>query len=1768
MHKKTVYLFCSALISIFFLFANFLYASDYYGVSIDNIADTVEKAAAHDDYSETEFHDIIDSEGWLDDAYITKELLETKVNYYSTHDDGLNVTIGDLLLPLYVRYKIALEFYYGKNLLEVFSDQNIINAWSHVIERSEEMEALANMMIVLKEYTESAKSKSDFYNCIGAIDLIKDGVPSLKEFGEYLTGELLNGTHAGDLFSLYGFLTGPTILSAPSAVNAIIDLTISAMDSVLGYTDLRQAYLFFYIGHTLFNNGFSQTWPNSANNDLLDMMAKAASGNFDSIYNRCNRWHTRPYDIGYPYKGGYVIDNDLGGFSEIPLEPFSEDTFYEEWGKILFHDSVNDSIVQEHTEKAKNYLMFLESVFRDFYENEDSFHISLENALSEIKVPDVRNESFLGSSMCEQTGYLDYRPFPEIDSDSLGKWKDAMGKIAHHYARQISHMFMGKKASFNFNGNAYWIGRGLGVSFINDSKGLTIALTNLKSKFDEDYTAPISDSDSASAMMLGFNGGWRQHFPEFDLIVRPDLNVVKLDRWLGYIRNFYNAESADNPEKKNSDLLGFPINDAQTATDNTGDTYAYQYFDKGVVFAKKLPMLSWAAPGMQIFKPVINGLPDGDTVLQGPYQLSVSLTPPEVNMALDGNLLFGDITYKWTLNDEVVSNSSNIDIELPAGTNDLIIEMISSLGSRWVRRYKFDVSNDANLMPANLQIDIQPASPAIGDQVTLTASADDPSGTGLSYVWTHPDGSKVTSTTTTYTQPDQAYQVQLEVSNYHGTLIRSTTTGAANGGIAGVDIIGPNAIREKENAYYSIEVTYVNGTIEKIAPMGNWSYDWLYNDSINIYLAADGRLWVPEVPQETRVNLTFEYENETFCRSVFVKKTSAAISETELNTVVPCNSEASTNFPSYNISDNATDNQKIACYLFNKQYGELDGENGVFYNYNNWGDNPEDYGGIGHSGIDMQTKNVAGGNPDNYLEPFYAVTSGKVFAAENNSTYNRVVVYDAVKNISVIYLHAYQTEVSVGDYVAVGDRLGIQGAQGTNDAWHVHVEVRPGQTTYASYTKDGTLNPIPYILSYLEDVTISEETEQIVSFVEISGPRTVDEYGTAQYQFALLYEDGSSEVVSAADWQVDDSSSASINSSGLLSASGVDYSTSINLTADYQGYTATRTVVISDQGTYVPPSTTLALASYTATCGIDGSVYVSTFRPSGTECSDYYSDTTHYFTVGVLDSNISENVVLSSGTLDTEGETIVIDGNLIVNGGTVNINGGELVVRGDLIQSSGSIDINNGTLIVKGDLRIQTPDAVQDSGYSYSNGYFRMNDANDYVLVYGDFVSDTCKHNYNYEYFSAGVLEVKGNFVQQSTSPDSYAPYSFRATGTHKVILSGSSQQTVNFDDPTASHFAALAITNNSSTGVDVTTECRVDVDLAATDTPVLHPENIFLYSSAIISGGAWDYDLRVGTSWSLQQNQLVRGNLYVEANLYLGAHTLTVEGDLIQSAGSLDINNGTLIVKGDLRIQTPDEIQESGYTFSTGRFYMNDASDYVLVYGDFVVDSNAFNTSSEYFAAGVLEVKGNFVQKSTSTDNYTSYSFRATGTHKVILAGSTLQTVRFENPSSSYSHFNILEITNASEQGVVFSTPYSAVEMLATSRSDLNPMTISVMSWTLETDHEIKGRLDLKDSTLDLAGHTLTIDGNFIHSGGILNVNGGTLIVKGDYLVQTDNEGGSYTYSSGILKMLNAADTIQVDGDFVMDSTKDHDTYLTAGTMTLKGDFTQKSTYVSYYSN
>jgi len=325
----------------------------------------------------------------------------------------------------------------------------------------------------------------------------------------------------------------------------------------------------------------------------------------------------------------------------------------------------------------------------------------------------------------------------------------------------------------------------------------------------------------------------------------------------------------------------------------------------------------------------------------------------------------------------------------------------------------------------------------------------------------------------------------------------------------------------------------------------------------------------------------------------------------------------------------------------------------------------------------------------------------------------------------------------------------------------------------------------------------------------------------------------------------------------------------------------------------------------------------------------------------------------------------------------------------------------------------------------------------------------------------------------------------------------------------------------------------------------------------------------------------LKSGTIVIENNT-------TINGDLLQSGGILNMSSSNLIVKGDYRLQTPNS--DGTYSESGGELRMTNIEDYLLVEGNFVTDANKRHFTS--LTAGILEIKGDFTQLSTYGDSSYDgvYNFPAKGRHIVRLSGTTQQMIHFDDSSTNRSYFNILEITNRLIDGIDFKTEVYVTQWIlnqdinfkdsitVNGLIDLNGHIFSI-DGDLNTSANIKingGKLNIKENLYIKAGTfsimlkegEVIVFGDLIQSGGALEIDIGKLIVKGDYRIQKLKQTGFYTYSSGILKMLGKKSYLLVEGDFVTDSTERQFSYLAFGIFELKGNFTQMSTDKHYLSS
>jgi len=455
---------------------------------------------------------------------------------------------------------------------------------------------------------------------------------------------------------------------------------------------------------------------------------------------------------------------------------------------------------------------------------------------------------------------------------------------------------------------------------------------------------------------------------------------------------------------------------------------------------------------------------------------------------------------------------------------------------------------------------------------------------------------------------------------------------------------------------------------------------------------------------------------------------------------------------------------------------------------------------------------------------------------------------------------------------------------------------------------------------------------------------------------------------------------------------------------------------------------------------------------------------------------IDGNLTILGGEVNVNYGNLIVNGNIKHMGGTIDINHGEILIRGDeskglkgdLIQAGGTrnndiitsyMNINHGRLEVAGDYLMEgINEKWNNYSYLWSYSYLKMVNPEDYVLVNGKFVAHS--RNSQNGYLTAGTMEVKGDF-EQSSSGYVGNEENFATSGTFKVKLSGNTIQNVSFQNPEKSHFNYLEI-SNTNPGVSFNTPIALNYLTEETN----FSSNVSLYrlenpstcditingNLTIVSGNYnligktltvnGDY-IQYGGNFDVNYgNLIVNGNMKhmggtIDINhgeiLIRGDESKGLKGDLIQAGGRsehnsndiitsyMDINHGRLEVAGDYLMEGINEKWKIySYLWSYSYLKMVNPEDYVLVNGKFVAHSR--NSQNGYLTAGTMEVKGDFEQSSSGYVG-NEENFAASGAHKVILSGSTLQNVYFQN--SGPSKFNILIITKPLNKGYSTSTSH-----------------------------------------------------------------------------------------------------------------------------------------------
>ena len=409
---------------------------------------------------------------------------------------------------------------------------------------------------------------------------------------------------------------------------------------------------------------------------------------------------------------------------------------------------------------------------------------------------------------------------------------------------------------------------------------------------------------------------------------------------------------------------------------------------------------------------------------------------------------------------------------------------------------------------------------------------------------------------------------------------------------------------------------------------------------------------------------------------------------------------------------------------------------------------------------------------------------------------------------------------------------------------------------------------------------------------------------------------------------------------------------------------------------------------------------------------------------------VNGDIKYTDGFLDMSGEKLDVTGNLEVAGGEINLNGGKLNCGKGLIISGGMLNLNRGTAKITGSVSHTDGELYMNGGtlevsenynmgsgktdgsISVSDGEIKMDNKSDLLKVAGDFYMYS-RSGAEIEW-TAGITELGGNLYKYHLAGNT------GMNGSHKIVFMGEKDLKLSSDGYGELTLASVEICNSESRTVTFTGDIGIS-GCVICDSGELR----ISAQDAILSGTGFsslnltvDSDLAYDSgTWSLNgKNLQVNGDIYQKGGiLNLGKGSLTVSGSYYHQGGTLNPSGGSVDIGENYYNAVPGIDNSSGdpvYNTSSGLLYMNNASSFMNVAGDFVMASN--QSHSGKLTDGTIAIQGDFIQVSGN-----SYNFDCDENMTVILNGQDVQYISFK---STNSKFNILQLTKDKDTGYVFS--------------------------------------------------------------------------------------------------------------------------------------------------
>ena len=439
--------------------------------------------------------------------------------------------------------------------------------------------------------------------------------------------------------------------------------------------------------------------------------------------------------------------------------------------------------------------------------------------------------------------------------------------------------------------------------------------------------------------------------------------------------------------------------------------------------------------------------------------------------------------------------------------------------------------------------------------------------------------------------------------------------------------------------------------------------------------------------------------------------------------------------------------------------------------------------------------------------------------------------------------------------------------------------------------------------------------------------------------------------------------------------------------------------------------------------------------------------------------------------------------------GILEVNGTSDMTK--LTINSGKVDLNSTAKITN----IAMNGGELNVSESLSTNDLKMTHDEDRVTVDGDLtiIGGTIYHSE----LSGGQLYVGGNLNNSERN--------IISSKKHRTVLNGTKKQIINCP---VGKLGKVELKNYSSEGI--------------------YSDSVFKYQQLIKNGCKLTYGFEKSTEgFVLDGNYTHTGNLvFIDGEIDLNGHTLTVEGDLIHVGGTIKLNGGKLIINKDLREQSPNGEK---YIEGQGTLSMTSDEDIVIVNGDCYLDSDNISEMK----TGSIYVKGD-LRRTIGSKNFdfgTLIVLDSDSDQSIDAYVSGLANALFNTKGKLTIRNNSLYINKYIKSTCKDISGNISVKSLNVIESPYYGDVVLRNSDSLSKDIDIIGTLSV-DNRLEINGKSLNVDDFVLDDEGFLIMNNPEDYISVSHNMVINPILYNYSYKSAKASVLSDG-IIEIYGEF-----------------------------------